>query len=106
MQLSSQESIVLVLLFNIFINDIFEIIRYPHLLFSHDLKLYPKVTLIDDCLVLQSQLDSFQSWCVYNKLDLNISIYKILSFTHKRVPIHFDYKIYDTCLDRCDKISA
>lgn len=46
----SQRYLLVPLLINIFINDIFEIISYPYL-FADNLKSYLKINLIDNCLM-------------------------------------------------------
>ena len=68
------------LLFNLFINDIISCFNHClYLLFGDDLKLFLKISTLDDCLSLQKDFDRLSLWCQTNGLKLNVK--KLLNFT-------------------------
>ena len=82
------------LLFLLTINDISTVIKNSELLlFADDLKIYSKVNSIQDCIQLQQDLQSVTRWCDENKLALNVSKCKTLSFSRKGNPINYVYSI-------------
>lgn len=61
------------LLFNLFINDIYENFKCCHiLLFADDLKIYSRVSDLRDCQNIQEDLDRFTDWCHENDMSLNV----------------------------------
>jgi hypothetical protein len=81
------------LLFNIFINDIFDSIHNSQcVLFVDYLKIYRSISGVDDCELLQHDIDSVQNWCLDNGMILNLSKTTIISFTRKTNSIYFNYK--------------
>jgi hypothetical protein len=72
------------LTFNIFINDICESIHNSQcLLFADDLKIYHSISDVDDCKLLQRDIDSVQNWCLNNGMKLSSSKTTIMYFTRK-----------------------
>jgi hypothetical protein len=72
------------LLFNIFFNDIGDSIRNSkYLLFADDLKIYHSTRNVDDCKLLQHDIDSVQNWCLVNGIKLNLG--KTISFIRKKL---------------------
>jgi hypothetical protein len=66
-----QGSTVGPLLFNIFINDICNTIHNSrYLLFADDLKIYRTITNVDDCKLLQHDINSVHNWCLANGMKL------------------------------------
>jgi hypothetical protein len=62
------------LIFNVFINDICDSIHNSLcLLFSDDLHIYRSISNVDDCKLLQHDIDSVQNWCLDNGTKLNLS---------------------------------
>jgi hypothetical protein len=93
------------LLFLLFVNDIcsvFEDVIY--LLFADDLKIFKQVNTIFDCQVLQDNLENLGSWCEHNRLFLNIGKCQIITFTRKKNPLMFDYRLGNDVLERVDTI--
>jgi hypothetical protein len=82
------------LLFSLFVNNISRVLRHSRILcFADDIKLFLRVGSIDDCLHLQSDLDSFVYWFKNIGLSLNVSKCKILTYTRSRSPIIYSYNI-------------
>jgi hypothetical protein len=80
------------LLFNIFVNDLFAIIKHSKLLlFADDLKIYSNIKSVEDCKALQADAYSVQHWCAENHMELNIQKTRIISFTRKTNSVHFNY---------------
>jgi hypothetical protein len=72
------------LLVNIYINDICDAIHNSQcLLFADDLKIYRSISDVDDCKLLQHDIDSVQNWCLDNGMKLNLSKTTVISFTRK-----------------------
>ena len=61
------------LLFLLFVNDIYLFIKNSHfLMFADDLKLYSKITSLQDCEKLQADVNALFEWSLLNRLNLNI----------------------------------
>ena len=89
------------LLFLLFINDLCCQINCNKLLFADDLKIFNSINSEDDYDSLQADINKLQDWCVLNKLHLNISKCKVLSFTNRRTSFVYDYSINGVILSRC-----
>jgi Reverse transcriptase (RNA-dependent DNA polymerase) len=82
------------LLFLLYINDINSCFSHSSfLLFADDTKIFKKISSVDDCLMLQHDLDKFSNYCSSNQLFLNISKCSHISFSRLRSPIVFTYSI-------------
>jgi hypothetical protein len=68
------------LLFHIYIYDI----NSKILLFADEVKLFRIIKTPLDTKLLQDDLKNISNWCGINKLYLNISKYKVITFTKKR----------------------
>mgnify|MGYP005983777977 FL=1 len=90
------------LLFLIFINDLPNLLLNRKLLFADDLKIYAKITSVDDCLQLQEDINILINWCLRNRLTLNILKCIVMSFTRKLKPIVFTYSMGTSKLKRTD----
>jgi hypothetical protein len=90
------------LLFNIFINDICDSIYYSkYLLFADDLKIYRNTNNAHDCKLLQSDINSVQNWCFQKGITLTVGKTTIISFTRKTFGFHFNYKLSNNPILRC-----
>lgn len=92
------------LLFLIFIDDLINLLDTDRLMFADDLKIYTSISTLEDCLNLQSNLNKVNQWCDLNKLKLNVSKCKIVTFTRKIIPIMYNYSINNDLLTRCMEI--
>lgn len=81
-----QGSVLGPLLFNIFINDLGNLLRCKYLIFADDLKIYICFKTIEDSRLLQADLDTLTQWCSMNKLELNIDKCKFIPFSLKCAP--------------------
>lgn len=78
------------LLFLLFINDLPSVIKFSHcLLFADDLKIFRHVSHLNDCLLIQLDLNAVSGWCKNNNLLLNIN--KCHSFTFFRTSSSFEF---------------
>jgi hypothetical protein len=93
------------LLFIIFYNDVVNIDRCKKFIYADDLKIAHVIHSITDSLELQQSIDRLTVWCDKNKMRLNISKCKIISFTRKSNIVNFFYNINGSPLARCNEIS-
>jgi hypothetical protein len=93
------------LLFNIFINDLFDVIkRSKCLLFADDVKSFRAINSVDDCILLQSDIEHIQGWCTANLMKLNISKTRVIAFTRKTNILYYTYKMCNSSITRTDTI--
>ena len=59
------------LLFNLFINDVCDIIKSDKVMFAYDLKFYRVIHNPEDCTILQGDLDALIEWCKMNGMQIN-----------------------------------
>lgn len=88
------------LLFIMFINDLIESLSCKCIAYADDIKIYHEITSIEDTSILQSTLEQLHEWCINNNMSLNIEKCYIITFTKKKNPIHFLYKINDVVVNR------
>jgi hypothetical protein len=94
------------LLFLLFVNDIIGRVKYSKcLMYADDLKVFLPISSVRDCSYLQRDLDSLFSWCQVNRLALNLSKCKTMSFRRRINPILFEYEIDGVTLDRVNRMS-
>jgi hypothetical protein len=98
------------LLFSIFINDLCNAINHSrYLLFADDIKIFRAIRSRYDCSLLQSDIDSVQSWCTANFMKLNISKTRVISFSIKDLGVFTDSKLHfhnhvDYIFSQCIKL--
>lgn len=90
------------LLFSLFVNDLNVSVTCNKLIFADDLKIYSSINSLHDCMALQNELNKVSQWCNSNKLQLNISKCKVISYTRKTNPILFHYNVDTEVLLRTD----
>jgi Reverse transcriptase (RNA-dependent DNA polymerase) len=94
------------LLFILFIGDFGNCFQYvKFLLYADDLKIFFQVRDVLDCNLAQLELDKFAQWCTDNKLKLNISKCKFISFSRSKTIHHFVYNLSGCVLDNTDTIN-
>lgn len=100
-----QGSVLGPFLFNIFINDLTQLLRCPHLLFADDLKIYLRIRSFLDSFQLQTDLDILFNWCLQNGLSLNINKCCFIVFSNKRLTIPaYTYHINHMALVQVENI--
>ena len=93
------------LLFLIFFDDFdMNIGSTVALNFADDKKLLRIVSNNNDAVELQRSIDNFMVWCSNNALQVKIAKCKILTLTHRRNPIKFDYYVNGSKVYRVDEI--
>jgi hypothetical protein len=90
------------LLFNIFINDICNSIHDSRSLLFADagLKIYHTIINVDDCKLLQHDINSVHNWCLVNGMKINLGKTTIISFSRKTNSIYFNYKLCGNMVTR------
>jgi hypothetical protein len=97
-----QGSILGPLLFTLYVNDIPKCFKSSKcLMYADDLKIYRTINNVQECLLLQTDLDNLNVWCSIWKLHLNISKCKVLTFTNKKKNVTSScYYMNSTMLER------
>ena len=88
-----QGSILGPLLFIIYINDLPNQFTCQTLLFADDLKIFTEINSIDDCSILQDDLNVLDNWCKLWQLRLNPEKCQVFTCTRKKNKISFNYKL-------------
>lgn len=82
------------LLFSLFFNDLPDVIKYSKFqMFADDVKIYKSISTIEDCILLQNDLDSFHQWLSFNNLKLTLSKCAVMQFSRCKKPISFQYHL-------------
>jgi hypothetical protein len=79
---------------------IITILNSRYLLSADDLKIYRTVTNVDDCKLLQHDINSVHNWCLANGMKINIGKTTIISFRRKTNSILFNYKLCNNLVAR------
>lgn len=92
------------LIFLIYFNDVNYTLKGPRLSFADDLKIYRMIRSIEDAICLQQDLDAFMNWCILNRMVVNPVKCSVISFARIRKPIIFQYKLFDTVIQRAHDV--
>lgn len=96
-----QGSILGPLMFIIYINDICSCFKNCNfLLYADDLKIFKKITSINDCYLLQDDLNRLSNYCTENKLELSITKCKHVPFTKTKQIINYNYNLCGELLQK------
>ena len=89
------------LLFILFINDIVDFApKCNILMFADDLKIFSKVSDLNQVRSLQLAVSALGNWSELNRLPLNLEKCFIISFSHRRLPIFGNYSLLGSVLER------
>lgn len=61
-------------------------------MFADDVKLYMPIYSVDDCVKLQTDLNTFCWWCSENGLSMNAKKCSQISFSRKKSNLKYRYK--------------
>lgn len=93
------------ILFNLFINGISSVLKNCHFLFfADDLKIYSRISSINDCLILQEELNILYNWCQAWGMSLNINKCHSMCFYRSREHIHYIYSVNNNLLKSVSSI--
>lgn len=92
-------------LFLLYINDLPDTLKSHVRLFADDAVIYRSVESPQDCVELQSDIDSLSSWENDWKMDFNITKCSVVSIHRKRSPIVHQYLLHQTPLKHIDHTS-
>ena len=83
------------LLFLIFINDLAECMEHSEmLLFADDIKIFRAIDKVDECSLLQHDINTVSSWCSANGLRINPTKTNVISYSRRQVQVQFLYKLH------------
>ena len=95
-----QGSILGPLLFLLYINDMPSVVQHSTIaLFADDSKCFKSIDSVNDCILLQNDIDALFHWSQTWKMSFNASKCKVLSITRSRSPITFSYTMNGTPLE-------
>lgn len=99
-----QGSVLGPILFNIFINDLPQVLKCNLLLFADDSKIYTKIRDANDCIALQGDINILCEWCNNNDIVLNVDKCFVVAFTNRIVKLQTEYKMLDKKLNQVHSI--
>ena len=99
-----QGSILGLLLFLLYVNDIGAHLKSQISLFADDCTIFREIASRDDCEVLQSDLHKLCEWTCKWQLHLNLSKCKTLCISNKRIHPTFTYHLSGAALEWVDSI--
>ncbi|KAJ8272727.1 hypothetical protein GJAV_G00092740 [Gymnothorax javanicus] len=100
-----QGSIIGPLLFDIYVNDVCDVPTHSvPLIYADDTKLSREIITLQDCVLLQNDLDSFYRWCVAWKLLVNVIKTMVISFSTKRNHVQYNDQLNGHSLRRVTEI--
>lgn len=89
------------LLFLIFFDDVTRVIKSSKcLLYADDLKIFRRITSLNDCVALQNDISALNRWCQDNSLLLNVGKCTTMSFFRTRNPFRSEYHIEGATITR------
>ena len=89
-------------LFIMYINDLPSCFLSSNcLLFADDVNFFKRIASVEDCRVLQTDLNALSDWCFLWRMKLNLTKCFYINFSLKRViDFSFDYSLNDHMLER------
>lgn len=93
------------LLFVLYFDDVTKVLKKVDCgLFADDLKLYHVVSDRSGAVDLQEDINAFEAWCRENRMAVNVSKCKVMSFYRIKEPVIFDYSIGSAVLTRVSQV--
>ena len=81
------------LMFGIYVNDLVDGIDSHINLFADDAKLMRKVESVDDCMMLQRDLEKIEKWSRNWQMEFNVKKCEVMEFGKSKRRVHYDYKM-------------
>lgn len=75
---------------------IFAVLFATRLVLADDFRIFCCIRNVENCKLLQSDIDSMHKWCLNNGMNLTVGITTCISFTYKTNSIAFRYKLDHT----------
>lgn len=92
-------------LFNLFLYDLPFFVKTASIsLFADDAKLYLPINNVEDCKILQNEMESVNEYFNINCMKLNEKKTKTISFYKCRSPIEFNYILNESLIERANTI--
>ena len=99
-----QGSVLGPLMFVIYINDLsHEVDSYINL-FADDAKLMRKVENVNDCMMLQNDLNKINSWNKSWQMEFNLSKCKVMEFGKSKKRVRYDYEMNGVRLEKSKEV--
>lgn len=93
------------LLFSIFINDIVDCFKFSQCaLYADDLKIKKNISTLNDCVLLNEDLNALNEFCAANRIYLNINKCCSITFTRNLNKIVFSYTLNGELLKRVNVV--
>lgn len=93
------------MLFNIFINDLADILSNTNfLIYTDDLKVFRVIQGVEDTIIMQGDLQSLGQWCSMNKMRLNTAKCVVLRAPRGRFCVKYPYKLNDVILNEVTEV--
>ena len=78
------------ILFNLFLIDLPQVIKYNRvLMYADDVKIFGRMKTVNNCPLLQQDIDRFFAWCEDDSMDVNVSKCNQISFFRSLNPLIF-----------------
>lgn len=79
-------------------------LKCPFLMFADDLKIYVRIRSLNDCYMLQHDLNILYNWSIQNGFSLNINKCHYIAFSNKLSPTISTYSINNVALTEVNNI--
>lgn len=92
------------LLFNVYINDLLHRLECKVLAYADDLKIFRKITSVEDCEFLQRDLYIINDWCNENRIKISIDKCAVVTYTTLNNPLFYRYNLDNITIPRLTEI--
>ena len=95
-----QGSVLGPIMFGIYVNDLIDGIDSHINLFADDTKLMRRVQNIDDCKMLQKDIERINEWSKTWNMEFNVKKCKVMEFGKSKRRVHYEYKLGEETLEK------
>jgi hypothetical protein len=71
-------------------------ITYCNFILFADINIFHRITSIDNCFLLQSNINSVKNWCTENYIKIRAAKRKVILFSRKSNMLTFKYEIFNS----------